>query len=393
VDTIVMASSSKRPGLAVKKSVLTPVMTLEGHEPYTLTSPDGVHHEIKYVECISYFPDGKQMISGSWDNTIRRWDLREGKEIKEAREVCEEREEHISAVGVSRDGRWVVTAGWVPQVSEVETGIVRTFHDGFSSSSLIDCIDISADSTLVAIGSIDSQVRIWNLDTGKLVAGSFKISHGGDRDHLGALRFSEDSKKLAVMSLWGKCLQVWDVQAQKLDVTTKKIPIPDNFSLTRSPPAFWTTKDKSIIAAPSFMLDSGIRNSTTIYEFDASTLQTVGDPFEGHTNVITGLALSSDCVLLASASWDSTINLWSFESRQLLASFEAHGCRSLILSPDSCQLAYTSFDEPKIHICDIPVNILTSIGLAKQVSIHPIIDVIQVLESLAEKRTRIITPL
>jgi WD40 repeat protein len=365
-------------------------MTLEGHESYFYTTDNGHRGEIKSIHCISYFPDGKQMISGSWDKTIRRWDLREGKEIKEAREVCEE---DISAVGVSRDGRWVVTAGWELKVSEVETGIVRTFHKGFST--WISCIDISADSMLVAVGSIDSQVRIWSLDTGKLVAGPFKISYGDHRDYVGELRFSEDSKKLAVMSYWGKCLQVWDVQAQKLDVTTKKFLTPDDFLPTRTPPVFWTTKNKSIIAAPSFTLDSGIRNPTTIYEFDASTLQTVGDSFEGHISSIWGLALSSDCILLASASWDSTINLWSFESRQLLASFQVDVqiLRSLIFSPDSCQLAYTSFDEPKIHICDIPVNILASIGLAKQVCIHPIINVIQVLKSLAEKRTRIITPL
>jgi hypothetical protein len=351
--------------MAVKKSVLTPVMTLEGHEPYIYTLLDGDHHEIKYVEYISYFPDGKQMISGSWDKTIRRWDLREGKEIKEAREVCEER---ISAVGVSRDGRWVVTAvRGVLKVSEVETGIVRTFHDGFST--WIDCIDISADSMLVAVGSMDSQVRIWSLDTGKLVAGPFKSRYGDDRDHLGVFRFSEDSKKLAVMSIWGKCLQVWDVQAQKLDpVTTKEFLTPNDFSATQTPPIFWTTKDKSIIASPGFAYDSGIRKPTTIYEFDASTLQTVGDPFEGHTSTICGLALSSDCVLLASASYDSTINLWSFKSRQLLASFDVPIYRSLIFSPDSCQLAYTSRYQPNIYVCDIPINILTSLGIAKQKS-------------------------
>ncbi|KAG2070909.1 hypothetical protein BDR04DRAFT_1099140 [Suillus decipiens] len=40
------------------------------------------------VLSISYFPNGKQLISGSGDKTIRRWDLREGKEIKKALEVC-----------------------------------------------------------------------------------------------------------------------------------------------------------------------------------------------------------------------------------------------------------------------------------------------------------------
>ncbi|KAG1859829.1 hypothetical protein F4604DRAFT_1153363 [Suillus subluteus] len=347
-----MASSSKRPGMATKKSVLTPVMTLEGHEPYIVTFSNGDRHEFKDVSRIAYFPDGKQMISGAADKSIRRWDLREGKEIKEARAVCEER---ISAVGVSRDGRWVVTAvGFELKVSEVETGVVRILQN----ARWICCIDISADSTLLAGGLIDGTAWIWSLDTGKLVAGPFKY-----RDHfVGGLRFSEDSRKLAVMSLWGNCLQVWDVQAQKLDVTREKSRAPRTNLL----PLFWTTKNKSIVAAPSFTDDSDISGPMTIYEFNASTLETVGDPFKGHTFNISSLALSSDCVLLASASYDHTIKLWSFESRQLLASFDVQAPYSLTLSPDSCQLAYTTFYEPKIYVCDIPVNIRANISLAKE---------------------------
>jgi WD40 repeat protein len=96
-----------------------------------------------------------------------------------------------------------------------------------------------------------------------------------------------------------------------------------------------------------------------IYEYDASTLKTVGAPFN-HTVLISGLALSSDCVLLASSSY-RTIKLWAFESRQLLASFDVASPVTLILSPDSRQLAYTSLDDTKIRICNIPNNILASI--------------------------------
>ncbi|KAG2336883.1 WD40 repeat-like protein, partial [Suillus weaverae] len=282
-----MASSSKRPSIAAKKSILTPVMTLQGHEPYFWSG----NHERKAVLRISYFPDGKQMISRSDDNTIRRWDLREGKEIKEAREVCEN---CTRAVGVSRDGRWVVTGGGKLKVSEVETGMVRTFHEGNG----ITCIDISMDSMLLAGASIFGSAWIWNLDTGKLVAGPFKCT----RDHpVNALRFSADSRKLAVLSDW-KCLQVWVVQAQKLVVTRESLS--GIYS-----PIFWTTKHKSIVSVFNFASDDP---ATRIYELDASTLEPVGDPFKGHTDIIWGLALSSDCVLLASASDDKTIKLWSF---------------------------------------------------------------------------------
>ncbi|KAG1752439.1 kinase-like domain-containing protein, partial [Suillus paluster] len=119
-------------------------------------------------------------------------------------------------------------------------------------------------------------------------------------------------------------------------------------------PLFWTTKDKTIIAAFSFTDD----DARTIYEFDPSTLETVGTPFEGHTMAVRGLALSLDCALLASASVDGTIKLWAFESRQLLGSVEnIQDPYRIILSPNSLQLAVTTWHGTKIYIGDIPPGI------------------------------------
>jgi len=158
---------------------------------------------------MSYFPDAKRMISISWDMTVRRWDLQAGKEIEKARDVCEGR---VFAVAVSRDGRWVVTAGdgGVLNACEVETGNVKSFG---GHSCMVLCIDISADSTLLASGSTDFTTRIWNLDTGQLVAGPFKSTV----DWPGSVRFSDDLKKLAVMSYVQNGLEVWDVQTQNLE--------------------------------------------------------------------------------------------------------------------------------------------------------------------------------
>jgi len=118
------------------------------------------------------------------------------------------------AVGVSRDGRWVVTAdGYFDtgelSVCEVETGAVTIFE----GRSPINCIDISADCTLLATGSYDYTVRIWSLDAGKPIAGPFRSA-----DEVGAVRFTHDSKKLVVKLLWWNYLEVWDIQSQKLDV-------------------------------------------------------------------------------------------------------------------------------------------------------------------------------
>ncbi|KIK40078.1 hypothetical protein CY34DRAFT_88040, partial [Suillus luteus UH-Slu-Lm8-n1] len=123
-----------QPAAAAKNSILAPVSTLVGH---------GLS-----ISSISYFLDGKQMISGSSDKSVRRWDLQEGKEIVEARDVCEQ---GVGAVAVSRDGRRVASADKSGElkVRDVETGIMMKIIQGHSR---INCIDISADCTLLASG-------------------------------------------------------------------------------------------------------------------------------------------------------------------------------------------------------------------------------------------------
>ncbi|KAG1726813.1 uncharacterized protein EDB91DRAFT_55967 [Suillus paluster] len=362
-----MASGSMQPVVAANKSILTPVMTLEGHERINFNLPNGERDIYHQVKLISYFPDGKQMISGGLDKTIRRWDLWEGKEIVEVRDVCEQ---SIDMLEVSRDDRWVVTVGGdndtegrKVKVCDVETGVVRIFQSDSKSRS-ISFIHISPDSTLLAGGSTDhkwnggSTTQIWSLDTGKLVAGPFKM------DYLqGRVRFSRDSKKLAVLSNIGKRLEVWDVQTQKLVVSVGN----SSYGIIMAyPPVFWTTQDKTIVAAFSFKKFEHHNleywdEPDTIYEFDASTLEIVGAPFKGHTWYIAGLALSFDCALLASTAHDNTIKLWAFQSRQLLASFDDQCLCNLIFSPNSHQLAYTIFDDTKIYIYDIPLDILARI--------------------------------
>jgi WD40 repeat protein len=329
--THAVASTSIQSAAAVNNIVLNPITTLEGHD--------------KYIRSISYFPNGQRMISGSWDKTAWQWDLQAGKEIEEARNFCER---GIWAVAVSRDGRWAITGGGglgdgELKVIELDTGIVKKF-EGHSRG--ISCIDISADSKLLASGSWDRTTRIWNLGTGKLVAGPFKSI-----DWVGAVRFSSDLKKLAVKSEAGKCLEVWNVHTETLDVRVGEF---GDMPLT-SVPVFWTHRNRTIVASFTFTFD----DATTIYEFDALTLETVGAPFEAHTKIVRGLALSFDSTLLASAADDNTIKVWDFESRQLLASFNARTPVTLILSPDSSQLAYTT--GRKIHICNIPLEILANV--------------------------------
>jgi len=341
-----MAPRSTRPAATAK--ILVDVMTLDGQQP-----TNDIWEKMPYLRSISYFPNGEEMIAGSTDNSARRWDLQTGREIGDARVVCER---EVRAVAVSSDSRWVITGGGDRdhndsgelKACEVETGMMKTFE---GHSDIVTCIDVSVDNNLLASGSFDHTARIWDLNTGKLMAGPFECVNSW----VGSVRFSHDSKKLAVKSGVESCLEVWDIREQTLD---RRLGKRRSGGVFFDVPVFWTAKDRSIVAAFSFGDD--FEEHRTICEFDASTLETVGAPFE-HAQTITGLALSFDCVLLASASQDNTIKLWAFESRQLLVSFDVHKPRILILSPNSRQLAYTTYHQFKIHVCDISPDIIARI--------------------------------
>jgi WD40 repeat protein len=316
-------------------------MTMDGHK--------------NDVSSLSYLPDGKTMISGSWDGTVRRWDLQAGKEIEDARYVCEGGMESPGWVALSRDGRWVITLedGKVLKAHDVGTGIVKTFQGNIF-------IDISADSTLLASDS-DGTMRVWSLETGKLVA-AFRSNL------VCAIRFSQNSKKIAVNSNMGKCLEVWDVQTQRL-IARLGVGNVHGHSTTHTP-VIWTNKE-TILTLFNFGGNDELSSFAMIREFDSSTLETVGPSFEGHTKGIIDLALSFDGALFASTSHDHTIKLWSFESRQLLASFYVRNPWIIILSPDTRQLAYTRMifpndDDYKLYICNTPPDILACIGSAQE---------------------------
>lgn len=277
--------------------------------------------------------------------------------MTEARDV---RERGVCAVAVSKDGRWVVTAEGAfgsrhgeLRVCEVETGIVKSFSEGHIGTI---SIDISSDSTLLASASSDGSVWMKNLKTGHTLA--VWQSPSSSLYNIGAIRLSQDSKKLAMRSAAAQSLEVWDIQAE---TCVRRSLVRSLCGIMTNAPMFWTTKDKTIVTALSFNISNctSTCDLKTIYEFDASTLQTVGAPFEGHTDLVAGLALSIDCALLASAAYDQTIKLWAFESRQLLASFDVQHPRCITFSPDSCQLVYTAWAD--IHICDISSDILSGI--------------------------------
>src|SRR5258708_1575610 len=117
-----------------------------------------------FVRCVSYSPNGRHVVSGSWDKTIRIWDAETGAAVGDPITG------HVAgalSIAYSPDGRHIVSGSsdktiriWDAEtggaVGEPITGHVR----GVSS------IAYSPDGRHIVSGSSDSTIRIWDGATG-----------------------------------------------------------------------------------------------------------------------------------------------------------------------------------------------------------------------------------
>lgn len=135
-----------------------------------------------FVFSLAFSPDGKYIVSGSSDNTVRVWEAETGQEIFRVIH-----EGVVNSVAFSSDGKYIVSGSSDNTVRlwEVVTRqeIVRMIHDGAVTS-----IAISSDGKYIASGSLDNSARVWNVTTGKEVS---RMTYEGV---VRAVSFSPDSR-------------------------------------------------------------------------------------------------------------------------------------------------------------------------------------------------------
>ncbi|MFM6375544.1 MAG: WD40 repeat domain-containing protein, partial [Microcystis panniformis] len=57
---------------------------------------------------VNFSPDGKTLVSGSYDNTIRLWNVETGQEIR----TLTGHDRSVSSVNFSPDGKTLVSGSW-----------------------------------------------------------------------------------------------------------------------------------------------------------------------------------------------------------------------------------------------------------------------------------------
>ena len=115
------------------------------------------------ASSVSISPCGKYGMSGGGDRNIKLYDLKESIVVGE----IETENEGITQVLVLRDSQRVLTAfqnGTMQMWNGVTQELLVTFQD--HSSTPINCIALSPDSSLLMSGGEDATVSFWSVKTG-----------------------------------------------------------------------------------------------------------------------------------------------------------------------------------------------------------------------------------
>jgi len=235
-----------------------------------------------WVRALAFSPDGRWLASGSYDPTVRLWNVKDGTLTKELNGHTA----WVRGLAFSPDGNYLATA------SDDNTVRLWRLADGNVIHILPEAgaraVTFSPDGTLLATGGYDKVIRLWRVGDGTLVR-----ELTGHTDWVRALAFSPNGEFLA-SGAFDATLRLWRVMDGEL-LATREEHNASVLSVAFSP-------DGNLLASAS--VDTTVR-MWSIPNAEPYAL------LRGHDDFVFGVAFSPDGKTLVSASVDNTARLWS----------------------------------------------------------------------------------
>jgi hypothetical protein len=207
----------------------------------------------------------------------------------------------IWGVAVTPNGRTVVS-GSIDEnlkVWDLETGYCRATLVGHNA--YVWCVAVAPDGRTVVSGSSDNTLKVWDLETGKCRA-TFK-GHAGDVE---CLAVALDGR-IVVSGSFDSTLKVWDLETGKCRTTLEGHS--DRVACLDIVP------DGRTVVSGSF------DNTLKVWDLETGHCRAT---FAGHTEGVRSVTISSNGMTVVSGSNDKTLKVWDFETGHCSATFEGH---------------------------------------------------------------------
>lgn len=188
------------------------------------------------VLSVAFSADNRQVVSASRDKTIKLWNV-----LAECKYTItqDNHTEWISCVRFSPNtaNPVIVSCGWdkVVKVWNLTNCKLRTNH--FGHTQFLNTVTVSPDGSLCASGGKDGQAMLWDLNDGKHL---YTLEAG---DNIEALTFSPNRYWLCAAA--GPSIKIWDLESKALVDTLSTDPKdkqPNVLSLA------WTSDGSTLFA-------------------------------------------------------------------------------------------------------------------------------------------------
>jgi WD40 repeat protein len=300
------------------------------------------------VRAVAITPDSSRVISGSFDNTLKIWGLEHGIELA----TLQGHTDAVNAVAITSDGRRIVSGSKdkTLKVWDLERGTELATLQGHTSS--INAVAVTPDGRRAISGSGDKTLKIWDLERGTEIA-----TLQGHLSAVMAVAVTPDGRR-AISGADAGSITVWDLEhAVEINKLQSQKSQGQKFTIY----ALAVTPDGChVISAPG-------AGSLVVWDLERGVeTKKLGQHLQGAI----AIAVTPDGRKAISGGGDKTLRIWNISPESLsngiqgnagIASLQGHTkvVTAVAITPDGRWAVSGSFDN-MLKVWDISKEVKPS---------------------------------